>query len=86
MPSHDIKSVKSTFHPYLPTTNMSDTYNYLKSWSDKLSAVKFAEYWRRLKEKKAKQEWKKPEEEVKKKVEVEEHQRAEEERQRAEEA
>ena len=70
---------------------MSDKYDYLKSWSNEhitevdaddnneLSAVKFVEYWRRLKEKKA-------EEEAKKKAEAEERQRAEEERQRAEEA
>ena len=70
---------------------MSDKYDYLKSWSDEriaevdadddneLSATKFAEYQRRLKEKKA-------EEEAKKKAEAEEHLRVEEERQRAEEA
>ena len=77
---------------------MSDKFDYLKSWSDEhiaevdtddddeLSTAKFAEYWRRLKEKKAEEEWKKAEEEVKKKAEAEERLRAEEERQRAEEA
>ena len=70
---------------------MSDKFNYLNSWSDEriaevdaddddeLSAAKFAEYRRRLKEKKA-------EEEAKNKAEVEERLRAEEERQRVEEA
>ena len=70
---------------------MSDKYDHLKSWSDEriaevdaddddeLSTVKFVEYQRRLKEKKA-------EEEAKKKAEAEEHLRVEEERQRAEEA
>ena len=69
---------------------MSDKYDYLKSWSNEhitevdaddnneLSAVKFVEYWRRLKEKKA-------EEEAKKKAEVEEErQRAEDAKRRAE--
>ena len=63
---------------------MSDTYDYLKSWSDKciaevdvdndneLSVAKVVEYWRRLKEKKTKEEQKKAEEEAKKKVEAEE--------------
>ena len=76
---------------------MSDTYNYLKSWSDEriaevdaddddeLSAAKFTEYRRRLKEKKAEEERKKAEEEAKKKAEAEEErQRAEEARQRVE--
>ena len=77
---------------------MSDKFDYLKSWSDKriaevdadddneLSAAKFTEYRRRLKEKKAEEEWKKAEEEAKKKAEAEERLRVEEERQRAEDA
>ena len=77
---------------------MSDKFDYLKSWSDKriakvdaddddeLSAAKFTEYWRRLKEKKAEEERKKAEEEAKKKVQAEERLREEEERQRTEEA